>query len=307
MEPFKSVGAALSNWGRWGDDDRLGTLNLISGDDVVRAAASVRRGTVFDLGLPIGPDGPPQRQGSPRFEPVHLMLRTPGEPWPGGMIGADDMVVLPLQASTQWDGLGHNGYDGHFYNAVPAATVSSAGSTQHSVHLLAQKGVVARGVLLDLAGLAGVDELPRGHTITAGDLDLACARQQVEVGSGDVLLVRTGWIRHWTVHRDAETFWSGQPGLGIDTAAWLYSRDVSAVLADNTGVEAIPTDPTLGSEWPLHCVLIRDLGMTLGEMANLEELAVDCRADGRWEFLFVATPLKVQGAVGAPITPLAVK
>jgi len=107
---------------------------LITPERVTAASALVRRGAVFDLGLPIGPGAPPQRRGSPRFDPVHTMLRTPDEVWSGGMIGADDMIVLPLQAVTQWDGLGHNGYDGFFYNAVPASTVSSRGSSVLSIH-----------------------------------------------------------------------------------------------------------------------------------------------------------------------------
>lgn len=307
MERFKEIGSGLSNWGRWGPDDTLGTLNHLDAAAVVHAASLVRRGAVFDLGLPVGPDGPPQRGDSPRPDPIHAMLRTPAEPWAGGMVGADDMLVLALQGTTQWDGLGHNGYDGSFYNGVPVTSVTAAGSEVHSVDAIARKGIVGRGVLLDVAAHAGVNEMGHGEVITAARLDATAAAQGVAFRAGDVLLVRTGWMRHWTVHRDAATLWSGQPGLGLDCAAWLHERDVSAVLMDNTGVEAIPTDPANGTAWPLHCILIRDLGMTLGEMADLEELAADCREDGTWEFLLVAPPLKVQGAVGTPTTPLAIK
>lgn len=307
MERFKELGARLSNWGRWGVEDTLGTLNHIDAGALVRAAGLVRRGAVFDLALPIGPDGPPQRADSPRPNPTHAMLRTPGEPWPGGMVGADDMVVLALQGSTQWDGLGHNGYDDSFYNDVPVTTVTAAGSKVHSIDTIARKGIAGRGVLLDVAHHAGVDELPRGHVIAAANLDAAADAQGVRFHPGDVLLVRTGWLRQWTVHRDAQTLWSGQPGLGLDCATWLHERNISAVLMDNTGIEAMPTDPAHGTAWPLHCILIRDLGMTLGEMADLEAIAADCHADGVWEFLFVSPPLKVQGAVGTPTTPLALK
>ncbi|WP_344767062.1 cyclase family protein [Aeromicrobium panaciterrae] len=306
MEKFKKLGAELSNWGRWGLDDRLGTLNLITESHVRDAARLVRTGRIFDLGLPIGAGSPPQRAESPRFDPVHLMLRSPDEVWPGGMIGADDMIVLPLQAVTQWDGLGHNGYDGQFYNGVPASSVTSKGSTIHSVHEIAAKGVVGRGVLLDVAHLAD-GPLGQGDRISPEDLDAACAAQGVTVGAGDILLIRTGWIERWTRDHDVRELWDGQPGLSLDCARWLHDRDVAAVLMDNTGVEHIPTDPGHGTSWPLHCVLIRDMGMTLGEMAVLDQLADDCHRDGVWEFLFVATPLKVERSVGSPITPIAVK
>jgi len=305
-ERFKEIGAQLSNWGRWGDDDRLGTLNLLTPERVRAATRLVRTGEIVDLGLPIGPGAPPQRAGSPRFAPVHLMLRAPDEVWPGGMIGADDMVVLPLQAVTQWDGLGHNGYDGFFYNGVAASTVSSKGSAEHSVHLAAAKGVVGRGVLLDLVRLAGGQALALGQRITPEQLDDACRAQGVDVGPGDILLIRTGWLDQWTVGGEVGRLWDGQPGLTLDCAPWLRTRDVAAVVMDNTGIEHIPTDPAHGTAWPLHCVLIRDMGMTLGEMAVLHVLADVCAREGRWEFLFAATPLKVEGAVGSPITPIAV-
>lgn len=300
---FRAVGRACSNWGRWGPDDELGTLNLITPAHVAGAAALARTGRVFDLGYTLGADGPQIGLGG-RTNPVHLMSAT-GEPrFPDGGGFTDDFVFMPLQCATQWDGLAHVFYDDRCYNDVPISAVTAKGASRLAIDALA-RGVIGRGVLLDLARLHGVDCLPVDHGIGPDELDAACARQGVEVRDGDILLLRTGWTRVFATGSAAE-FMRGEPGITLDCCPWLRARDVAALAADNWAVERYPCgDPDI--RMPVHYVLIRDMGMTLGEMFDLEALAEDCAADGVYEFLLCAPVLKFANAVGTPLNPLAVK
>ncbi|HEY1706639.1 MAG TPA: cyclase family protein [Rhizomicrobium sp.] len=304
---FREEGKRLSNWGRWGKGDRLGTLNHITPERLAAAGKLIKTGKLFELGLPVKAQGI-QPAGANRRNPIHLMSLTPADlrGRADGAIISDDYIIMPLQSVTQWDGLAHFGYDDHFYNGVPANTVTTiAGSTVLSIDQIAAKGIASRGVLLDIAALKGVDRLAAGTPITPDDLDAAEARQNVRTGPGDILLVRTGWIHAFTVDNSPEAYWHGEPGLHLSCADWLHKREVAAVCSDNWGVEvAVPGAPF---GLPIHSVLIRDMGMTLGEIFVLDALAADCAADGVWEFFFAAPPLKVVGGVGSPITPLAIK
>jgi kynurenine formamidase len=303
---FKRLGAQLSNWGRWGADDQLGTLNHLTPERVRAAAALVRRGTRVDLSVPFAKDGPlHQRRRSARVNPVHLMCMLPGDIDLGdGVEIADDYVVMPLQAATQWDGFGHIGYDGYCYNGIPTSSIRAVGGATRNGIELTLPGFTGRGVLLDIPRLLGVDELPADHAITPADLEQAEGSQGVRVGPGDALLVRTGWLAKG--RSDGWSDWlEVEPGLTLDCAEWLRDRDVCAVAADNWGVEVAP--PAAGDGvLPLHCVLIRDMGMMLGEIWDLDRLAQHCAADRVWEFLLVAPVLRVTGAVGSPVTPVAV-
>jgi kynurenine formamidase len=305
--PHHALGKELSNWGRWGDDDEIGTLNLITPAKRVAAAQLVRTGKAFDLGIPFGKEGP-ATPGSFRSNPQHVMTVLPSDTSgaPDGVIGSDDMVVMSLQAATQWDGLAHMGYDGLFYNNMPAAAVNNfTGAARNSFDKAAGR-LITRGVLLDIAALKGVDRLEDSYEITAADLAQAEQRQGVRVESGDILCVRTGWHR-WFLDGDREHYMGEiEAGLGLDTLRWLSERDVAAVALDNWAVEAYPS-PIEGAYAPFHQVAIRDLGLTLGEMFNFEELAADCAQDGVWEFYLCAPGLKVTGSVGTPITPIALK
>jgi kynurenine formamidase len=304
MEDFRTLGARLSNWGRWGPDDERGTINFITPDKLVAAGALVRTGKVFDLGIPLDRNGP--QPGATRINPIHLMVQTGAEQiLPGGFKFADDYIFMPLQAASQWDSLAHVFYDDQLYNGFPAEDVTILGARRNSIDKIA-KGVAGRGVLLDLARLKGVDWLERGYVITPDDFEAAIAAQGVTVGSGDVLLFRTGWRRKFLTEKSAAGFMSGEPGIGMGCCEWLHDREVAALLSDNWAIEVLPgEDPEF--YLPVHCVLIRDLGMTLGEILDFEELAADCAADGVWEFFFCGPPLKVTGGVGTPINPLAIK
>lgn len=304
----KELGRKLSNWGRWGVDDEIGTLNFVTAEKRVEAGRLIVTGKTFDLGLPFDSNGPWQ-SGSPahRFNPIHLMSVSPADPMgdADGAFFADDVIIMPLQCGTQWDGLAHVGYDGVFYNDIPLSAVTTRHGATRIAFPKANDRLVSRGVLLDIARLKGVDVLEDGTEITADDLTAAEQLANVEVRSGDVLLVRTGWIQHLLAD-DRERFLADEAGLGLSTLEWLHEREVAAVALDNWAVDVRPSG-VAGSTHPLHLVAIRDMGLTLGEMFTFEELAADCAQDGVYEFLFSGLGLNISNSVGSPVSPLAIK
>jgi kynurenine formamidase len=306
MEKVHALATRVSNWGRWGAEDERGTLNFVTPEVVRRAAACIKRGAVFSLGLPFGADGPQIGQGG-RVNPVHFMTATAGQigPDPDGFRYADDVIVMPLQCATQWDSLAHVHYGGQLYNGFPAVTITAGGAARNSIDHIGP-GVVSRGILLDLARAAGVARLAPGTVITPDQLEGAERQQGVRAGSGDVLLLRTGHLTVFKEENDRVGYMRQMPGLGLDCVPWLHARQLAAVATDTNAVEVIPfEDPAL--PLPVHLLCIRDMGMTLGEMFDLDALATDCAQDGVWEFFFSAPPLKVTGGVGSPLNPLAIK
>ena len=303
-QDFREIGSRLSNWGRWGNDDERGTVNLITPECLVAAAQLVKRGAIFDLGIPFDGAGP--QPGGGRINPIRLMSETGADQaFPGAFHYADDFVFMPLQAASQWDGLAHVFYDDVLFNGFPASEVSPHGAKHCSIDKMA-KGIAGRGVLLDVARLHGVDWLQRGDVVTPNDLDAAAARQGVELRSGDILLFRTGWRKKFVTEKNAADFMAGEPGLGLACCEWLHDHEVAVIASDNWAIEVLPGE--IDTELlPVHMVLIRDMGMTLGEILDFDELADDCEADGVWEFFLCAPPLKVKGGVGSPLNPLAIK
>ncbi len=289
-----------SNWGRWGEEDERGALNLIGADEVCRAARLVRTGRVFQLGMSI------QGTGVPAYYPtrppaLHLMTRHGGDYLagavaPGNVGTADDYLGLATHGVTHIDALSHLWYDDALYNGVHPREVRGSGAARNGIDKIGP--IVARGVLLDVAGAAGLDRLPGGHPIGTAELEDCLERQQIEVGAGDVVLVRTGWVTQFAA--DADVYNGPQPGLSVSTVPWLVERDVAVVGADNVAVECVP-DPG-GQNAPLHQRLLRDYGVHLMELLDLEELA----AARAWEFLFVASPLRIKRGVGSPLNPVAV-
>jgi kynurenine formamidase len=304
--PHHELGKELSNWGRWGEDDEIGTLNFVTNEKRIEAAGLVKTGKIIDMGMPYDKNGP-FLPGGFRINPVHVMTFLPGDTAgaPDGMISADDMVIMGLQAATQWDSLAHVGYDGLFYNNVPQAMVNNFVGAAKNSFAASNDRLISRGVLLDIAALKGVDRLEDSYEITADDLSAAEERQGVQVRSGDILLVRTGSYK-WFLEGDKAHFMGNEPGCGLDSCRWLYEREVAALAFDNWAAEVWPS-PIEGGAIPFHQVTIRDMGLMLGEMFNLEDLAADCADDGVWDFMFCGAGIKVTGGVGSPLTPLAVK
>jgi kynurenine formamidase len=302
------------NWGRWGGEDEIGTANFITPETVARAARLVRRGVVLSCALPIDDRGPVYPG---RMAPKHVMTLSGadyvagqkgfGVVPPGGMKFADDYLFAPLQCSTQWDALSHAWYGEELYNGFSEREVrGSVGARRLGIDKL-YRHLVGRGVLLDLPRALGRGErLAPGYAVTPGDLDHALALAELKLETGDILLLRTGHLPWYFDLQDKNEFWKAAPGLGEATVTWLHQRQVAAVAVDNVTVEVQPPEAP-GAVLPLHGALIRDLGLTLGEMFHLEDLAADCAADGVYEFLFVGQPLRIKGAVGSPINPLAIK
>lgn len=301
---MRELGNKVSNWGRWGAEDQRGATNLITPERVRAAAGLIRRGEIFDLGIPLDSDGP--QPGGARINPIRLMAENGQEQvLPGGYRWADDYVFMPLQAASQYDGLAHVQYDDRLYNGHPGDSVTVKGAGFNGIHHQA-RGIAGRAVLLDIARLKGVDWLPAGTAITPDDLDAACEAHGVTVEPGDILLFRTGYRRKFLTEKDPVSFMAGEPGLGLATAQWLRDRDVAVVGSDNWGIEVLPGERE-GALFELHMVLIRDMGLTLAELLDLEELAEDCAADGVHEFFYAGPPLKFTRGIGTPINPLAIK
>ncbi|WP_083418917.1 cyclase family protein [Pseudofrankia sp. BMG5.36] len=249
--PHHELGRELSNWGRWGDDDEIGTLNFVTPEKRVRSAQLVRTGRVFDLGMPFDKNGPFPAGGF-RINPVHVMTLLPSDTAASkdGGISADDMIITGLQSATQWDGLAHVGYDGMFYNGVPAAAVNNFTGAARNAFPKVIERLVTRGVLLDIPRLKGVDRLPDSYEVTAEDLSAAEERQGVRVESGDILLLRTGWYQ-WFLEGDREHFLGNAAGPGLDSCRWLHDREVAALAVDNWSGEVWPSKVP-GSVIPFH-------------------------------------------------------
>ena len=303
---------AYRNWGRWGQDDVLGTLNFIEPSQRVAAAGLVRDGRVISLAQSFDTNGP-QKGWRRRTNPVHTMTDTGtdaergNQGFPHGIGGADDVISMPLQCSTQWDGLGHIFDHGNAWNGRRAGdVVTSEGDLVTGIEHAASV-IVSRGVLLDVGRHLRPDtgELPDGYAITATDLDAAAAAQGVVIGRGDIVLVRTGQLAR--ARRDGWGDYAGgpAPGLSLTTAGWLHRTEIAAVATDTWGFEVRPNEFDVPAFQPLHQVVIPNLGLTIGEMWDLESLAEVCAECGRYEFLLSAAPLPITGAVGSPINPVA--
>ncbi len=326
MQEWRATGEKLRNWGRWGKDDQLGALNFITAAKIKEAASLVRQGKVFALGINFDAYGPQGAHGF-RRNPIHLMSVDGGDRelaehlkgwggateaqmvhlWEGGpMRFNDDYIMMPLQAGTQWDALSHVYYDDKLYNGYPAAAVSSFGASKNSIDQVDAKGIVSRGVLLDVAHHRGVPHLPPNTPISPEELDEVAKAEKVTVGSGDIVLVRTGWWATFLESRDGEGWTAGSPGVSWRCAEWLHSHSCAAIACDNIAVEVSGAEVD-GVLLPFHLLCIRDMGLMLGEMWDLEALSRDCAADGVYEFQLAAPPLRVTGAVGSPINPLALK
>ena len=301
------------NWGRWGDDDVLGTLNFIDDDKRRAAAALVRRGATFSLSQSFDVDGPQRGRGSKRTNPIHTMTATGANARdpdrPHGMAGADDVIFMALQSSTQWDGLGHIFDHGLAWNGREAAEVVTAAGDQVTGIEHVAEHMVTRGVLLDVGRVVGAaGELEDGFAIREEHLEATIAAQGItaRVGRGDAVLVRTG--RYARARREGWGHYAGgpSPGMSFFSADWLHRTEIAALATDTWGMEVVPTDLP-GAGLPLHQIVIPNMGLFIGEIWDLEALADDCAADGVYEFLLTAPPLKVTGAVGAPVHPVAMK
>ena len=293
-----------NNWGRWGEDDERGTLNLLTDDVVLEAARSCRSGKVYRLSLPLARTGVPLAayRGSPQrlslLTEHDSLLGFAGVPDEDG--ACEDVLILPSHSVTHIDALCHAYHEGTFYNGFPASGFEPyAGAKRLGIEKLS--GFAGRGVLLDLAGFHGVRWLESDHVIGAPELADCAQAQGVEIRAGDIVLLRTGWQDKFLEEvARGETPGHPQPGIGLEAARYLAERDIAALGADNSGIEPIPFPA--GQALTVHIEMLIRRGTPLIENMMLRELA----ADGCHEFLFVLGALPVPGATGSPVNPIAI-
>ena len=320
---FAELAARVSNWGRWGPEDQIGTLNLIDEAARLRGAAAIHDGTAFALGLPLSSE-----QGiqvgfvKGRVNPTRTMISvneplSPDRQW---IATSEDAVTLAMQCATHWDGLAHASYGagpegGRLYNGFPASSITEDGAGKLGIHLITS--VVSRGVLLDVPRAKGVEILEPGYPITPADLDAAGALGQLSIEPGDVVLVRTGQTAHLALPgrpglhgaapvRDLVAYTWPAPGLTMATAEWFHAHDVAAVATDTMVLEVYPCEDE-DLYLPVHLLHLVEMGMTQGQNWFLDELADACATDGRYEFLLDATPLPFTNALGSPVNPVALR
>jgi kynurenine formamidase len=324
---FKSAAERVSNWGRWGDDDEAGTLNFITPEKVAATSGLVRKGKVFPLGVEFGSGGP-QGEFLYRPNPMHMMTVDGGDAdqfiknglvWEdnptakqiaetfaaGPFRFNDDVIFMPLQAATQWDALSHVYYEEKLYNGFPATDVSSQGAAHCGIGAAIHKGVVSRGVLLDVVRHRGAELCIDAETqVTGEELDAIAAAQGVTIEPGDVVLIHTGW---WSEFKRTGNRMAPVAGVHWRAAEWLHAHEVAAIACDNLTVEHLLTMDVDTVFLPFHLLCLRDMGLVLGEYWDVTALAADCAEDGVFEFQIVAPPLNIVGAVGSPVNPIAIK
>jgi len=298
----------LSNWGRWGPDDELGTMNLVTPEKVREAARLVSSGETVSCALPIS-----RMQNVPglMLPVMHFMIES-GDGWdsgrkqtlfPPGMQGAADWFGMVFHGSgiTHIDSPAHIFHGGKLYNGWPSESVSTHyGATKEGIDLL-HNGIVSRGVLLDIPAVTGRAYLDDTEPIRRADLEAAERAQGVLVRPGDVAFVRTGTARRRS--EGHETHAGQTPGLHADALPWLRERDV-AVLGSDSVNDVGPSGYDL--IMPIHQVGIVGLGLWLIDNAALEPLAEACGRHARTEFLVSVGPLRLSNATGSPINPIAI-
>ena len=315
-EDLQKAADEYKNWGRWGKYDEIGTLNHTQPSDIIAAAKLVVKGKVISLCLnydDTGPQGAKTKLAAKgRINPLHVMLRTGTDAYSGvldvrGIRSSDDMIVMPLQSGTQWDGLGHVFYEEHMWNGYDCRQVTSAGAQKCGIEKTKDR-MVGRGVLLDIPRLKGVDCLEDGYAITCEDLDAAARFHRVEVRQGDFVIVRTGQMEAKIAAKSWDGYPGGDaPGFAFETIDWVQRTKIAALASDTWGCEVRPNECEAGISQPWHWITIPIMGLTMGEIFYVADLAKDCAEDGIYEFMFVAPALPITGAVGSPVNPLAIK
>jgi kynurenine formamidase len=223
-----------------------------------------------------------------------------------GLRYADDMVAMPLQCGTQWDALAHIFFGDKMWNGYDARLVDSGGAHQNGIEKTKDK-MVGRGVLLDIARFKGLPFLEDGYGIGTEELEKCAATQRVEIRRGDFVIIRTGQMEQRLDSGEWGGYAGGDaPGLKFETADWIRRNDLAAICADTWGCEVRPNESAVASQ-PWHWIVIPMIGISMGEIFYVKELALDCAQDGVYEFFFCAPPLPITRAVGSPTNPIAIK
>jgi len=281
---------------KWGAADERGSGNLMKPEQVLRAAKLIRTGEVIELGQVLDPAAMPFFPGR---QLSILTKRTNVLPQSNRRISNEEMVIGELgQVGTQFDGFSHQGIDGGFYNCFKQDQIA----TRNGFLKLGIENVGAlmtRGVMIDVAALKRVDMLPDSYEITVQDLQEALRRQNLTLQTGDAVIINTGWGKLWG--KDNARYMRTDPGIGVGAAEWLAKQNPMLIGSDNWSVEVNPNpDPTIGS--PVHQILLAVNGIHMLESLKLDELA----AKRLNEFAFILEPLKLKGATGSTVAPIAV-
>jgi len=309
--PIRKGAPAGSAWGVFGDDDELGTLNLLTPERVRQAAAEIRTGRCFSLDLPLNLPDPP------------IVPRTPYRHTVNGMPGYSDLLDdtidnLNTQSSSQWDALAHFKHPQFGpYNGIPEREVAGRGGIKLGIDRIARKVVAGRGVLLDAGryyeSRNSSFDYSRATVVPLDDLKAALAHQRTEVKPGDILLIRLGWLKYYLSADPEVRRGYGQkarlPGIetSVDVARWLWNLHVAAVATDTPALEAAPKYGAERDRETLHTHLLVYFGMPIGELWDMEALAEACAEDGRYSFLLCSAPLKIPGGVGSPPNAVAIR
>jgi len=307
LAEFDRLFESVKNWGRWGPDDQLGTLNYITPAKVREAAGLVRSGRHVSMEIPIntvaGPDNPnPALHFVTQGHDVDIHSH-------GLRFGMDFLgMVCHGDCHSHVDALCHISYKGQTYNGKPAEEVlTSKGATSLDIANIGN-GLVGRGVLLDIPRFRGVKWLEPGEAVTRAELEACEEAQGVHLGEGDIFVYRTGHHRRrlelgpWS--NDYPPAGEGKAGLHVDTAPWMHERKIAAFLPDGDG-EAVPS-VVPGMLYPIHPLQIVAMGMLTADSLQFEDLARACEEEGRWEFMVVGLPLRLPGGTGSPWNPIAI-
>ncbi|GAC1318478.1 MAG: cyclase family protein [Chloroflexota bacterium] len=298
---FQALFDRCTNWGRWGDEDERGTLNLITPEVRRHAATLVSEGATVSCAHPINTVGDADNP-SPA---VHLMVRAGDVASVRGVTStADYLAIAPHGvAHSHLDALCHFFWDGKIYNNRPITAVTSIGARANAI-TIAQDGIASRGVLLDIPHSLGLEWLETDHAITVAELEQAERLCGVRVQSGDVLLVRTGR----PARRKALGPWDSRAtlaGLHHDTAIWLKERGVALLGSDGvTDVRQHPFGDI--TTHPMHILTLVAMGMMLLDNHNFEDLARASAERSRWEFMLIVAPLKLVGGTASMVNPVAI-
>jgi len=300
-DEFSALFQAVSSWGRWGDDDQRGALHHLTPERVAAAARLVREGVSVTLSLPLATEA---AASNPEPADHHMTMLTDTDIGSGSLRFAKDYVGVDYHndGHSHIDALCHVAYEGHLYNGQPEDAVTSEGAAADAIEVL-QDGLVGRGVLLDVPRLRGVPWLEPGEHVFRDDLQAAEREQGVDVGKGDILLVRTGQARRLAELGPWDTT-TGKAGLHPTAIPFVAERRVAALGSDGNS-DTAPSS-TEGVAFPIHVLTLNAMGVHLLDYLQFERLRVACERAGRWEFLFIAAPLRIAGGTGSPLNPLAI-
>ena len=303
---FNSVPLRAQSWqmppdsqrcpSKWGAGDQRGAANMMKPETVLRAAQLIKTGEIFELGAVLSPD---PKEAFINGGRVFNIYTKPSLPTPNARQENEELVVTELgQIGTQFDAFAHQMWGDSFYNCFKLGDIGTrSGFKKLGVENVGS--LVTRGVLIDIAGLKGVDLLPNSYIITPGDLQQALAKANQKLQPGDAVIIRTGWSK--LMGKENQRYGSVSPGIGIAAAQWLVAQEPMMIAADNCCVEVRPSEPP--QSLPVHAMMLIQHGIYLIENLELDALA----AARAYEFAFIVQPLKIKGATGSAVAPIAVR